>query len=302
VIAGVQPGEVVPCPPVEGAPRRPPRPPMSSLQCTQPSLSPVGCAQMDLKRIFIFSCWGGFGFTPIAYKWCAAPPPQRPRAAHGALAARAGPAGCSTCGRACPRGRGGRASERVATPCLKVQPDRGDCPCHGAWPCLLEDGHGPGDVLHLIPPRSLLHTSDLRTGGALTVSGTSSDPLPASDHVLHIFDPHCRRRPGCGCAPLAMLHPTPPPRCLVAHTARSHVYLNVFDECSLTVCIPCQASTSPSPRVSARQGQRSSPWLSCEFPCRKQPEGAHARTHTHTHLSACQRTQPHTGSKMVSAR
>ncbi|KAJ1491472.1 hypothetical protein T484DRAFT_1774362 [Baffinella frigidus] len=25
--------------------------------------------EMDIKRMVIFSCWGGFGFTPIAYKW-----------------------------------------------------------------------------------------------------------------------------------------------------------------------------------------------------------------------------------------
>ena len=29
----------------------------------------VKFSQLDIKRLLIFSAWGGFGFTPIAYNW-----------------------------------------------------------------------------------------------------------------------------------------------------------------------------------------------------------------------------------------
>ena len=29
----------------------------------------VKMSQLDIKRLLVFSAWGGFGFTPIAYNW-----------------------------------------------------------------------------------------------------------------------------------------------------------------------------------------------------------------------------------------
>ena len=33
------------------------------------SRAAVKFSQLDIKRLLIFSAWGGFGFTPIAYNW-----------------------------------------------------------------------------------------------------------------------------------------------------------------------------------------------------------------------------------------